>query len=144
MRHLHCIFSLITSLWDQTTNPADTNPNFFLTKIICYWLHLCNIKCKWITCSPHWTLQNIQIPILQIFVFVCWRGTRKHFHWSKIFFGPMKMFSCPPFNKQKQRFGELEFEFLEGPMSWTSYCKWFLEIFRRLSRVHSGSVWVNW
>ena len=90
MRHLHCIFSLITSLWDQTTNPADTNPNFFLTKIICYWLHLCNIKCKWITCSPHWTLQNIQISILQIFVFLS------------------------PFNKQKQSFGELEFIYFGG------------------------------
>ena len=26
-----------------------------------------------------------------------------------------------PFNKQKQRFGELEFEYLETLMSWTSY-----------------------
>ena len=44
------------------------------------------------------------------FVFVYWRGTRKHFHWSKkysysskILFGPMKMFSCPPsINKNKE------------------------------------------
>ena len=30
------------------------------------------------------------------FVFVYWRETRKHSYWLKIFFGPMKMFSCPP------------------------------------------------
>ena len=28
---------------------------------------------------------NIRIPILQIFVFIYWRGTKKHFYWSKIF-----------------------------------------------------------
>ena len=31
------------------------------------------------------------------------RGTGKHSYWSKIFFGPMKMFSCPPsINKNKE------------------------------------------
>ena len=28
--------------------------------------------------------------------FLYQRGTRKHSYWYKIFFGPMKMFSCPP------------------------------------------------
>ena len=57
---------------------------------------------NWLTCSQHRTLQNIWIPILQIFVFVYWRGTRKHFHWSKKYFRPIRMFSCPPsINKNK-------------------------------------------
>ena len=50
-----------------------------------------------VTCSRHRNLQNIWIPILQIFVFVYRRGTRKHFYWSKIFFGR-----------------ELEFEYFVG------------------------------
>ena len=45
-----------------------------------------------LTCSRHRTLQNIRIPILQIFVFVF----------------------LSPFNKQKQKFGELEFEYFGG------------------------------
>ena len=37
------------------------------------------------------------------FVFVCWRGRRKHFHWSKKYFRPIRMFSCPPsINKNKE------------------------------------------
>ena len=53
-----------------------------------------------------WFVTNI----CHFFVFVYWRGTRKHFHWSKkyfrpirIFLGPMKVFSCPPsINKNKE------------------------------------------
>ena len=55
-----------------------------------------------LTCSRHRTLQNNRIPILQIFVLVYGRGTRKNLYWSKSFFGPMKTFSCPPsINKNK-------------------------------------------
>ena len=35
--------------------------------------------------------------------FFYWRWTKKHSYWLKIFFGPMKMFSCPPsINKNKE------------------------------------------
>ena len=48
--------------------------------------------------------------ICHFFVFVYWRGTKKHSYWSKIslgpkkcFLGPMKMFSWPPsINKNKE------------------------------------------
>ena len=40
---------------------------------------------------------KIWIPILQIFVFIYWRGTRKHFVLvENIFWTNRKMFSCPP------------------------------------------------
>ena len=72
-----------------------------------------------LTCSRHRTLQNIRIPILQIFVFVYWRGTRKHFHWSKKYFQPIKMCSCPlSINKNKDL--ENWNSILEVPMSRTS------------------------
>ena len=61
-----------------------------------------------ITCSRHRNLQNIRIPILQIFVFV---------YWSKIFFGPMKMFSCPPSINKNKDLENWNSNILEGPMS---------------------------
>ena len=42
--------------------------------------------------------------IYHFFVFVYWREKRKHSNWSKIFFGPMKRFSCPPSINKKQSF----------------------------------------
>ena len=74
-----------------------------------------------ITCSQHRTLQNIRIPILQIFVFVYWRGTRKHFHWSEKYFRQIKMFSCRPSINKNKDLEDWNSNILEGPMSWTSY-----------------------
>ena len=49
--------------------------------------------------------------LLLLWGFFYQRGTRKHSYWSKIFFGPMKIFSCPPsinknivFNKEVTNF----------------------------------------
>ena len=80
-----------------------------------------NNKVSLLTCSRHQNLQNIRIPVLQIFVFVYWRGTGKTFYWSKIFFGPMKMFSCPPSINKNKDLENWNSNILEGLMSWTSY-----------------------
>ena len=64
-----------------------------------------------ITRSRHRNLQNIRIPILQIFVFVYW----------KKYFGPIKMFSCPPSINKNKDLENWNSNILEGPMSWTSY-----------------------
>ena len=76
-----------------------------------FWSYLIHWQ---ITCSRHRTLQNIWIPILQIFVLVYWRGTRKHFNWSKKYFRPIKNVFLSPLNKEKQKFGELELEYFGG------------------------------
>ena len=92
------------------------------------WLH------KILTCSRHRNFQNIRIPILQIFVFVYWRGTRNHFYWSIIFFGPMKMFSCPPSINKSKDLENWNSNILEVPMSrtsWNYHRKARLIIFKR-------------
>ena len=38
--------------------------------------------------------------VAYLFLFL-WGWTRKHFNWSKIFLGPVKIFSCPPSKNKK-------------------------------------------
>ena len=67
-----------------------------------------------LTCSRHRTLQNIRIPILQIFFFCLLKGDEKTFPLVQKIFSTNKNVFLSPFNKQKQRFGELEFEYFGG------------------------------
>ena len=46
---------------------------------------------------------DLRLKLVPFFVFVIWGGTIKHSFCLKIFFGPIRMFSCPPSkNKNKQ------------------------------------------
>ena len=67
-----------------------------------------------LTCSRHRTLQNILISILQIFVFVYCRGDKKTFLLFENIVWTNENVFLSPFNKQKQRYGELEFEYFGG------------------------------
>ena len=60
---------------------------------------------------------NIRILILKSLFLFIEGGQENIFHWSKKYFRPLKNVFLSPFNKQKQRFGELEFEYLETLMS---------------------------
>ena len=57
---------------------------------------------------------NIRIPILQIFVFVIEGGRENIFLLVENIFWTNENVFLSPFNKQKQRFGELEFEYFGG------------------------------
>ena len=81
------------------------------------WLMFSNL----FTTSDPPKYSNSNSPILQIFVFVFWRGTRKHFHWSKKYFRPIKIFSCPPSINKNKDLENSNSNILEVPMSQKSY-----------------------
>ena len=43
----------------------------------------------------------------RFFVFVFWGGKRKHYHWSKEIYGPIRMFSFPPSKNKNKRVASL-------------------------------------
>ena len=70
-----------------------------------------------ITCSRHQSFQIFEFQFSKsLFLFI--EGVQENiFHWSKKYFRPIKNVFLSPFNKLKQRFGELEFKYLETLMS---------------------------
>ena len=76
-------------------------------KVLCFCLSKINLQKQFfrrvlLVCHKNkW--RDLSQKTCHFYVFVYWRGTRKHFHWSKKYFRPIRMFSCPPStNKNKE------------------------------------------
>ena len=66
-----------------------------------------------LTCSRHQSLQIFEFQFSKSLFLFIEGGQENIFHWSKKYFRPIKNVSI----NKKQRFGELEFEYLETLMS---------------------------
>ena len=86
----------------QMTRLLDLQPSFQMVEYAFHTTYEWIIRRVLLVCHKNkW--RDLSQKLVTSLGFFYQRGTRKHPYWSKIFFGPMKRFSCPPSINKKQR-----------------------------------------